>query len=134
MTHTPTRDLVDNLNTNLAALTTGTNLYDAQVLAPLTGVIPEDAVFVWSTGGRPPERTMGEPDEIRRIIVHFRVRHQKHAIGLTWARDILDQLRAVSISGYLDIVLLIGEPRALGQDADGRNFFGGEVEMVYISD
>ncbi len=134
MSHTPTRDLVDFLNTNIASLTSGTNLYDSQVRAPLTGVIPEDAVFVWATGGRAPERTMGEPDEVRRAIVHFRVRNQKNATGLALAREIQDTVRASSITGYIDVSLLIPEPRALGQDADGRNFYGGEFEMTYVSD
>ncbi len=134
MSHTPTRDLVDHLSTNLAALTSGTNLFDSQVRAPHTGGVPEDAVFVWGTGGPLPERTMGEPDEVCRTVIHFRVRHQKAATGLTWARDILEEIQGVAIATYLDVYRLIAEPRALGQDSDGRNYFGGEVMMVYISD
>ncbi len=92
---------------------------------------PRDSVFVWAQGGLEPLRTMGEPNEIRMVVVHVRVRDAKYRNGEDLAISIQDSLRAVSIATYLETKAAISFPRAMGQDSDGAHYFGFEFIMTY---
>ncbi len=133
MTHSPDTALATEIGTQVGSLTLGTNLFIGTVRADDT-VFPRNCVFVWSGGGPIPQRTMGEPDEIRTTIVHVRVRDAKYSVGSTLATLIMNSLRAVSVATYLDMKGAIGEPRAMGQDPDGNHYFGMEYIMIYESD
>lgn len=130
MSHTPARDIVDYLNTNVAALTKGTNLFPTTIL-PAVGQVPINAVFAFGIGGAGPGRSMGEVSEFRTPIVNVRVRNASFNSGDIVTRAIMDALQAASISGYLDVVALDSEPLANGQDDDGRYLWTQSFLMRY---
>ena len=130
MTHTPDIALATEIAAQVASLTLGTNIFHSTVRAPDSRV-PVDCVFVWEDGGPTPLRTMGEPDEIRLAVLHVRVRDSVHGDGAALAKSVMNSIRAKSIATYLDLEAMNSGPRALGQDSDGRHYFGLEYVLTY---
>ena len=132
MSHVPATDLAAEIGTQVAGLTLGTNLFHSSVRAPNSD-IPVNSVFVWGSGGKAPLRTMSQPDEIRSAVVHVRVRDRSYGTGSTLAHTIMNTLRGLSVSTYLDLLAAISEPRSMGQDSESNHYFGMEYLMTYTS-
>ena len=130
MTHKPAEALATEMATQVGSLTLGTNVFHSTIRAPDI-VVQKNCVFVWDGGGVPPLRTMGEPDEIRRVLVLVDVRDSKYKTGNDLALSIMNSLRAVSIATYLDVALGNSSPRSLGQDAEGLHHFGLEFILTH---
>ena len=128
---TPADDLNTVLAAQITALTVGTNLFSSTIRAP-DGFIPVDCVFTWSGGELEPQRTMSDPDAIRRAVIQVRVRDGKFGDGSDLIYEIAASLIGVDISGYLDATLGSPGPRAMGQDTDGRHLFGAEFILIWI--
>jgi hypothetical protein len=58
----PAEDMVTHIAGLIGSLTAGTNLFASKVRAP-RGDVPSDAVFVFASPGRPPDRSMQQVDE-----------------------------------------------------------------------
>lgn len=130
MSHTPAIALATEIAAQVGSLTLGTNLFHSSIRAASSN-IPVDSVFVWTGGGGKPQRTMGDPNEIRRTVLHVRVRDTDYNDGITLAYSILNGLRAQSISTYLDLFSTFGDPSDLGEDKDGNHIFGVTFILVY---
>lgn len=130
MTHIPALDLTTEIATQVASLTAGTNLFHGQIRAA-GDLVPRNGVFAWGGGGLEPLRTMGDPDEIRKAVVHVRVRNSSYLTGSTLAHSIMDSMRGVAVATYLDVYVAISEPRSMGQDPNGNHYFGMEYVMTY---
>jgi len=133
VTHTPAKALATEIGSQIAGLTLGTDLFHSTMRAP-DGIIPINCVFVWGSGGLPPQRTHGDPDEIRRAIVNVQVRDRKFNAGDTLIRSILDALRGDDIATYLEIKVGDSEPLNLGQDGDGNHIMALSYIMTYIAE
>ena len=131
MTHIPAEDLATEIATQVAGLTLGTNVFHSTLRAPDSDV-PKACVFVWGSGGPEPERTMGDPDEIRRAIVSVQVRDPKYKAGSDRIRSIVDALRGDDVATYLDVKVGMSEPLSFGQDADGLHIFATNYVMTYL--
>src|SRR3990170_4408780 len=104
------KDLVNFLDSDLTLnLKKGINLYLGPV-RDATNVIPDNAVFVSSRGGRLPHRVMGLSSEVRFPIVFIRVRNVNYEVGHDLARAIMNILMISKIPGYLDLEPLQSEP------------------------
>ncbi len=130
MSHTPAIALATEIAAQVASLTLGTNLFHSSIRASSTN-IPVNSVFVWTGGGARPQRTMSDPNEIRRTVIHVRVRDSDYNDGITLGYSIINGLRAKSISTYLDLFSAFGDPSDLGQDKDGNHIFGVTFILVY---
>ena len=130
MTHTPAIALATEIASQVGSLTLGTNLFHGSIRAPSTHV-PVDSVFVWTGGGGRPQRTMGDPNEIRRTTIHVRVRDSDYSDGSTLAYSIINGLRGKSIATYLDLFNAFSDPSDFGQDKDGNQIFGATFVLVY---
>ncbi len=130
MTHAPAEALATEIGTQVASLTLGTNLFDSTVRA-FDSNVPKNSVFVWNGGGPPPLRTMSEPNEIRKAVVMLTVRNNSYGTGNSLIIEIMNALRAQSISTYLDLVLSSGAHRDLGQDKEGLHHFGTDFILTY---
>ncbi len=130
MTHIPATDLATEIAAQVASLILPATLV-ARTIRAHDSNIPRDSVFVWGSGGLPPLRTMGDPDEIRVALVHVRVRSAKYASGSDLAHSIMNLLRGDDISTYLEAISATSEPAYLGDDPDGNHYFGFEYLMTY---
>lgn len=128
------KNVPNDLGTFLASaglgLTLGTNIFIGPVRDSM-GNIPNDSVFLIGGAGSRPERTMGEVSEIKRAIVHVRVRSRTFNTGYTLARGIKDAVQGSSITDYIDSYGTDSEPLVLGQDNEGRYMFNLGIAMVY---
>ncbi len=131
MTHIPAEDLATEIATQIGSLTLGTNIFHSMMRAP-DSVVPKACVFVWGSGGPAPERTMGDPDEIRRAIVSVQVRNPKHKLGSDLIHEIVDALRGDDIATYLEVKVGMSEPLSFGQDTDGLHIFATNYVMTYL--
>lgn len=120
MATTPDADVASTLDTALATLTAGTNLFYCPPIGPdAVGLgIPVKCVFVWSSGGAPPEPFVsgGTGTERRYSAVSIRVRSARddYAGGLTLARSVRDAIHRASISGYITVSVRESDPIWLG--------------------
>lgn len=130
MTHSPALDLATEIATQTAGLTLGTNVFHS-MMRGADANIPVNAVFVWETVGPPPQRTMGDPDEIRRALVNVQVRDIKYLTGYDLAYTIMNNLRGDTVATYLDVAVSSGSPSAMGQDSDGNHIFSFIYVMAY---
>jgi len=130
LTHTPALALATELASQTAGLTLGTNVFHS-MMRGADGNIPTNAVFVWETVGPSPERTMGDPDEIRRALVNVQVRDSKYLTGYNLAYTIMNNLRGDDVATYLDLAIRSGSPSAMGQDSDGNHIFSMVYMMAY---
>ncbi len=128
---TPAEDVATDLQTAAIGLTKGTNLF-ASTERPAGANVPIDCVFVFGGGGAPPERAMGQAEEIRTAVVHVRVRWSSFGGGDTKARQIQNRLQAGSINPYLDVSSIEPEPSAIGQDEDGRHLWVLSFMLTYL--
>lgn len=128
---TPDQDVVSFLNTNVASLTTGTNLFYGPVRPP-DNYVPSEAVFCLKTGGFPPEAVLGKSLENHIKSVQIRVRGDKmdYSSGQTLADSIRDAfLGATNVTGYFDTRLMQTEPNYLGVDQDGHHEWSINVQL-----
>ncbi len=123
-----------DVSTALAAegigLTAGTNLFMGGIKA-LSSNVAVNSVFVGSSPGAAPERFMGEVAEIRRPMVHVRVRNGTFQAGDTLSRLIQDTMQALSISGYLDVKAVQSEPTYLGEAKEGHHLWVISFELTH---
>jgi hypothetical protein len=118
----PGADVVTRLNSAVAALTSGTNLFEGPVRPP-RATVPATAVFVLATGGPPPEPYLGQGIDWRVSNVQATVRGEVgagFAAGQTLARSVLDAIQRGGLSGYVRVLVVESEPTYLGQDENGH--------------
>jgi hypothetical protein len=115
----------------IGSLTAGTNLFASKVRAP-RGDVPSDAVFVFASPGRPPDRSMQQVDEIRWPTVSVVVRDSRQKTGSDLAQSILNTLRGTVPTGYLDLTSTGSSPMDNGYDSDGRHFFSITYVLAYL--
>jgi len=131
---TPDADVAGYLDTNLAALTLGTNLFQGKERAQRDGVIPHEAVFVLAAGGPRPEAYLlgGAGPELRYPGVQLITRSnpREFATGQTLARSVRDAVHHAPISGYTDAAVAETEPLYLGEDEDGRHRWSSNLELI----
>lgn len=123
----PPLDIATALASYGIGLTLGTNLF----VGGLREGVPINAVFVAGGPGGRPERAMGEKLEIRRPLVHTRIRNNKYETGDSMARSVQDKLRAAIITGYDDVVATQTEPTYLGMDDIQRHHFIVSFSVLY---
>lgn len=128
----PSEDLRDHIGTLIGSLSAGTNLFSSKPRAA-RGDVPQDAVFVYASGGRDPDRSMQEVDEIRHPIVTVTVRNSRQKTGSDLAQSIFNTLRGVPPTGYLDLVCANSQPMDMGYDSDGRHFFNMTFILAYLA-
>lgn len=83
-------DLAGHLNTQIAALTLGTNLFVAS--EPST---PTDVVTVYDTGGSPIYQDLSGNNFSSRYTIQVRVRNASYTSGYALAESVRGTLRAV---------------------------------------
>ena len=131
---TPDADLVTKLDTELATLTAGTNLFNGP-LRPISTYVPTKCVFVYCLPGGSilnycdGSRTPQLYNATVRIVV--RGNDQDYADGRTLARSIRDAIHDNGPSTYIACRCLNAEPEYYGSDDDGGHLFGLDVEMLY---
>ena len=132
MATTPDADVRDHLDTNVAALTTGTNLFNSKLRAVGDG-IPVEAVFCMASGGPPPEAYLqgGVGDEARFSAVSCFIRSENRDFsgGQDLARTVRDALHHQDISGYHDVRASETEPIYVGEDDDGNHNWTANFEL-----
>ena len=128
----PALDIATELDGNSAVgLTIGTDLFVGQQ-RDVSSQTPKNSVFIFGNSGVPPIRSMGEVEEIRRVLINIRVRWSSFEDGDTKIRVIMNFLQALEISGYISSVMLTeSEPLILGQDGQGLHMWSLGAEIVY---
>ncbi len=131
MADVPDKALADFLETDIAELTKGTNLFRGPVRAAV-GVIPSRAVFVLSTGGLDPEAFNGELNTIQRPSIQIRIRGDREGFedGQDLARRIRSSAHYATLTDYIDVRVADGDPNYLGQDDDGHPEWSVNVSLV----
>lgn len=94
--------------------------------------VPQNAVFVWASSGRQPERTMKHDDEIRRPVIMVHVRHSRQKDGSDLAQLIFNSLLGTVPTGYLDMYSANSSPVDGGFDSDGRHHFSIAYVAAYL--
>ncbi len=110
-------------------LTLGTNLFIGSFKAA-SARVPINSTFIGPSPGAGPERFMGEVAEIRRPMVHIRLRNGTFQAGDTLIRLIQDTMQAIAISGYLDVVAVQSEPTYLGENKEGHHLWSMSHMLV----
>lgn len=134
---TPETDLVSTLNTEVAWLTTGTNLFSGPVRPVRATYMPGRAVFVFPSGGQEPQAFLGESVCMRKssVIIRTRGNHSSTAdaykTALSDARDVRDAVHFASIAGYFDIRVDQTEPIYIGEDENGHPEFSINVTVWF---
>ena len=132
----PDKDVFDSLNTNIAALTAGTNLFrgkmqPAERSASDPGT-PAEAVFVLASGG-PPQEAYFAPTTLERRFsgVQCRIRSDERDFGggQTLARSVRDALHHKTLAGYIDVRVLETEPLYIAEDNEGHHEWSVNVEL-----
>lgn len=127
----PAEDVRDHIAGLVGSLTAGTNLFASKLRSPRAGV-PTNAVFVYASGGRDPDRSMQEVDEIRWPVVTVAVRNARQKTGSDLATSIFNTLRGSPPSGYLDLVCMGSQPTDMGYDSDGNHIFNITLRLAYL--
>lgn len=127
----PAEDMVSHIETLIVGLSAGTNLFPSKPRAA-RGSVQQDSVFVYSSGGRDPDRSMQEVDEIRRPVVTVTVRNSRQKTASDLAQSIFNVLRGSPPAGYLDLICSSSQPIDLGYDSDGRHFFNMTFVLAYL--
>ena len=127
----PAEDMVTHIAGLIGSLTAGTNLFASKPRAPRSGVT-QDAVFVFTSAGRNPDRSMRQVDEIRWPVVSVIVRNSRQKTGSDLAQSIFNTLRGTLPTGYLDLTTGGSSPNDMGYDSDGRHFFTMTFIMPYL--
>ena len=127
---TPPQDIAAFLNTNVAALTIGTNLFHGP-LKPHSSDMPIDSTYCRAGAGPEPFRTMGEVTEHRMAVVHIHSRYGDWDAGDTVVRAIADTLRGATIAGYKWVAALQSEPPMAISDEQGYHHWDQSFKMVY---
>lgn len=118
MSHNPTKDITDYLDTNSTALTVGTNLFYGLVRS-VSSDCPAESVFVMASGGRQPARVFGSSGEIRYPRIQVRIRSDTFQNGYTLAQTVFGILQSATPTNYMDVVAQQSEPTFLGADERG---------------
>lgn len=74
---------------------------------------------------------MSDPDEIRRAVVHVRVRDAKFVDGEAVTFSILNGLRGRDVATYLEMKVSESGPLSFGQNSNGQHVFGLTYIMTY---
>lgn len=133
MADDPEIDVRSYLNTQVASLTEGTNLFSGSVDE---STAPNDVVFVQSVGGPPPLMTMGETGELRVALVNVFVRNRDWKTGRDLAKEILNAFNGLDAgpSGYEHTNVQVSFPTDLGRDDAGRAIFSVTVRLRWNKD
>lgn len=127
----PPTDVATELDGAGISLTLGTNLFTGP-MREVSADVPKNSVFIKGLPGGFPERTMGEPNEVREPLISIQVRNTSYNGGDTKVRQIQEALQAVTISGYLDIAARQSEPLWLGQDNEGLHKWSMIYSLKYV--
>jgi hypothetical protein len=127
----PDEAVASVIDTALASLTLGTNLFQGPVRPPSSSV-PHKAVFCLATGGPAPlMHTQGNngPD-VKRASVQVRIRGDVNsfAAGQTLARSVWTALQRATFAGYMSIACRESEPVYLGVDNTEHHEWSVNVE------
>lgn len=132
----PTTDVRTHLNTQVGALTAGTNLFDGSSHAVGTGV-PAKAVFVLASGGPGAEAYIGSPEERRWPNVQCVVRSdaEDFAGGEALARLVRDTLHHQTITrtggGSYDGRVMQDEPIYMGPNEARQHEWSVNTELYH---
>lgn len=133
----PDTDLLAALDTDLATLTAGTNLFSGPA-RPVGSGIPQKCVFIWCMPGGEIEnwvqngaRTSMMYNATCRIVI--RGDKDDYAGARTLARSIRDALAWRVTTGYISVQVRTAEPEYYGVDDLGAHLFGMDVDMIYSS-
>ena len=127
----PDLDLVNAIDTALATLTLGTDLFRGVMRAVGPGS-PNEAVAVLATGGPQPLAYLdGTAIERYFSALQIRIRSIERSFrtGQALARSVRDVAHHASIAGYIDTRVLESEPLYLGSDDEGNHEWSINVEM-----
>ncbi len=111
----PSEDMVDFLAAASLSFTKGTNAFMGPIREH-SRQVPKNCLFVNNSPGSPPSRVMGDSVNFRNVVVDIRIRWNKFAAGDAKARAVMDALQGASISGYLDVGLVMSEPSPMQRD------------------
>lgn len=128
---TPDVAVAAKLDTDVGALTLGTNLFEGKARAP-NDQIPHEAVFVLSSGGAPPLAYGGQTsEEMLFPSVQCIVRSNPRDFfgGRTLAKTVHDALHHQALAGYLDVNVQESEPLYLGEDDTGHHEWSLNFEL-----
>lgn len=119
----PDAALVAQLDTAIASLTAGTNLFTGRPRPPATGM-PRVGVFVEVQGSPVNVPYMGAAKTYRIYDLQVTVRSEAgdYAGGLALARSCRDALHITTPTGYVSCRVQ-GEPYPVGQDEAGSDLF-----------
>ena len=135
MATTPDTDVVTTLDSALATLTAGTNLFRSPPAGPdVVGLaLPQESVWVWSSGGPAPEPFVGGGTEFRYSQVSIRVRSARDDFpgGTTLARSVRDAIHHATVSGYIRVFVRESDPAYLGATENGHEWSIG-VELWHL--
>lgn len=130
----PAIDIQTYLDSTIASLTAGTNLFTGSPSETGSGA---DAVFVVPLSGPPPEgRSMGETNELRVALVNIFIRNQGWKTGRDLAKEIHDSFNGLDAgpSGYEHIDTRQSFPGDIGRDDSGRWWFSTTVRLRWNED
>ena len=131
----PDNDLAVFLDTNVGALTSGTNLFRGFPRGVDTG-IPDQCVFCLVSGGQAPDPFVagGTGDEQRYSEVMIRVRSNPHDFqgGQTLARSVRNAVHHKVIAGYINVEVRESDPMFLGETEKGHSEWSIVVLMEHL--
>jgi hypothetical protein len=120
---TPDTAVRDYLNTNVAALTTGANLFAGKA-RPADAYVPKEAVFCLDSGSPPAEILAGPSNpELAPKRVRLTVRSGSGDFegGQTLARSVVSALHGASITGYVRLSASCAGPLYVRQNEDNTH-------------
>jgi hypothetical protein len=135
-------DIVDQLDSLVASLTKGTNLFAGAVRGyQNNGAIPHKCVFVTATGGAPTRPikvgAAGVIVQERHAAVDIRIRSDAPGVpgafqdGQTLAREVFDSLQYNPAAGYCEFKSPGSGPNYIGEDEDSHHEWSFSIEVIY---
>ena len=127
MATTPDTDVVDHLDTNVAALTRDTNLFMGKLRSGTA-----EAVFVLASGGPEPLAYLdGTTIERRFSDVQCMVRSDRGDFsgGQVLARSVRDNLHHQTLTGYIDVRVMQSEPIYVAEEKDEHHVWAVNVQL-----
>jgi len=130
VTHDPIDAMLTQITGAGLGFTRGTDAFRGPPRGP-SSKFPVQSLFINLEPGAPPQRFMGQSEEIRNPIVSVRIRWTKFAPGHSKSKDVQNSLQADSISGYLDLSALGSAPTYLGEDNEGHHHWLIQFSLVF---
>lgn len=131
---TPATDLAAAIDTAIASLTVGTNLFAHEMREPGAG-IPQNAVFCVASGGEPPMGYLNNNTTPRlyQPIVEVRVRSLPHdfTTGQALANSIRVAIHNTPPAGYIDCQVRESHPIFVGEEDNGSHVWQINALLIY---